>query len=69
MDNISMKPLYISTAEAAERYSLSKSTIRRLFEEPDFPAVLRVGYRICIPLDAFDEYMKKFIECKTSDEA
>ncbi len=64
MDNINAKPLYISTVDAAERYSLSKSTIRRLFEEPDFPDVLKVGHRICIPMDAFDEYMKKFIEHK-----
>ncbi len=65
MDNISvMKPLYISTSDAAERYSLSKSTIRRMLNEPGFPDVMRVGYRICIPLNEFDEYMKRFIERK-----
>ena len=59
-----MKPLYISIEDAADRYSLSKSTIRRLFEDPYFPDLLIVGHRICIPMDAFDEYMKKYIKRK-----
>lgn len=57
-----MDKLYMSPTEAAQRYSLSKTTIYELLGQDDAPVTLKVGHRRLIPIKNMDEFMKTFVE-------
>ena len=52
-----MDPKYISPAQAAVRYGVSKDTISEIYKMPEAPGVLKVGQRILIPIAEFDAFL------------
>ena len=54
-----MEALYMSPAEAGERYNLSRKVIYELINMPESPSTLKVGNRRLIPIAQWDEFMKE----------
>ena len=63
-----MDKLYMSPTEAAQRYSLSKTTIYELLGLDDAPVTLKVGHRRLIPIKNMDDFMKTFAEEQRIEE-
>lgn len=53
-----MEKLVFSVAEAASVLGVSRPTLYRILERPDFPKV-RVGSRIVIPRNLFISWLEK----------
>lgn len=50
--------LYISPKQAAARYGISPDMVRLMTHMEGFPDVMKVGRKICIPMQEFDEFME-----------
>ncbi len=54
-----MEAIYMSPAQAGERYSLPRKTIYELMHMPESPNTLKVGRRRLIPVAEWDKFMKE----------
>ena len=57
-----IEKIYMSPAEAAERYGLSVTGIYRMLGLPDAPKCLKIGQRRLIPIKEFDTYIETLSE-------
>ena len=52
-----VEPLYMSVAQAAERYGIGKTMMYEIVNLPEAPPVLKVGARVTLPILAYDRFM------------
>lgn len=56
------EPIYMSVAQAAERYSLKRDAIYEIMHIADAPETLKVGKRRLLPIKDFDVFMKEYFQ-------
>lgn len=57
---VSDRKKYITYSEAAERYGLGETTLRKMAK--DCGALYKIGKAARIKVDVFDEYMETFLD-------
>lgn len=63
-----MEARYISVQQALQRYGIGRTTLYELFAAEGCPTILKLGGKVMIPVQAFDDFFDALLVPQTTQQ-